>query len=354
MKTLPSAETAFRLIRVAALAASLACFPFLAGCGGDDNNDNDLLGTGIAQPGVSRYAGTYASTVALPNGATGTANIVVAPGGTCTGTLTVSGGATRQVTSFSLGAGTYALSGTVDPTTGAFTMTGNIGGEPFSYSGTFPAPGNGNVGGSYTLTAGGQTYTGSFAGSGIAPTPAPSPVVSPTPAVSPSPIASPSGTPLNITFSAIDGVQNVDTSDFTTAKNTLLQAYPYGAGTVFQTLTIIANSSVAGSTDANRSRRFAVQFFVLKPTVGAVYTTVGTLNAGVQFYQFEDNSGLSPSGRLYNGSGGTVTVVARTASSITVRVSNMTMTPGNYIAGLPTTGAFVANAEITAPIVPQK
>ncbi|MBC8143629.1 MAG: hypothetical protein H7Y38_19535 [Armatimonadetes bacterium] len=350
------------MTRVAALAASLASLALLAGCGGDDNNDSDLLGLSpvVTTPGASRYAGTYNDAISLLNGATATTNIVVAPNGIATGTLTVSGGTatavsgsattrgTRQATAFSFVAGTYAISGTVNPTTGAFQMTGNIGGQPFSYSGNLPTPGG--DGGLFSLTAGTQVYTSSFASPGGGTTPAPSPVVSPSPTVNPSPLASPSGTPLNITFSAVDGVQNVDTSAFTSANQTLLQAYAYGAGTAFQSLTILANSSVAGSTDPNRSRRFVVQFFDLAPIVGATYSPGGTLNCGVQFYQFENNTGVSPAGRLYNGSGGTVTVVARTATSITVRVSNMTMTPGNYIAGLPTTGAFVASGEITAPI----
>ncbi len=357
MKTFPiSAETLFRLNRVAVLAASLATLTLLAGCGGGDNNDSDLFGTGggTSQPAVSRYAGTYKSTVALPNGATGTTNIIVAANGTCTGTLTVAGGTTgRQATAFSFGAGTYAISGTVDPTTGAFTMTGNIGGQPFSYNGTLPAPGNNFVGGSYSLSAGGQAYTGSFAGSSVTPTPTPAPTSSPT--ASPSPVAPPSGTPLSITFSAVDGVQNVDTSAFTAANQTLLQAYPYGTpGSVFESLTVIANTTVAGSTDPNRSRRFAVQFSgtSVAPPVGTKFTLGGAEKCGVQFYQFEegDSAGLSPAGRLYNATGGTVTVLARSASSITLRVSNVVLTPGNYIKGLPTTGAFVADGEITAPI----
>ncbi len=337
--------------RTAFLVATIGTIALITGCGGGDDDPNaGLPPTLVASPSASAYAGTYRSaSIALPDGRIGTTAFTVGGDDRATGTLTVTDGATtRQATSFNFAVGTYAISGTIDPTTGAFSMTGNIGGQTFSYIGTLPTPGNGNVGGSYTLTAGGQTYTGSFAGSGgtVSPTPAPSS----TPIVNPSPVAPPNGTPLNITFSAIDGVQNVDASDFTIANNTLLQAYPYGAGTVFQSLTIIANSTVAGSTDPNRSRRFAVQFFDLEPTVGATYTTGGAQNVGVQFYQFEDNNGLSPSGRLYNGSGGTVTVVARTANSITVRVSNMTMTPGNYIKGLPTAGAFVANGEITAPI----
>jgi len=164
------------------------------------------------------------------------------------------------------------------------------------------------------------------------------------------PVAPGSGS-IALSFSAVTDVGPVDTSTFTASNSTLLQAYEFGVGTSSEFLTIIANASVAGSTDPNRSRRFVVQFLTVTPAVGATFTApIGTNSAGVQFYQFEDNLVPTPTGRLYNGAGGTVTVVARTASSITVRLNGMVMSPGALFRGLPTTGSFVANGDITVPI----
>lgn len=165
------------------------------------------------------------------------------------------------------------------------------------------------------------------------------------------PPVTPGSTAIALTFSTTKDVGVVDTSAFTPANNTLLEAYEYGRGTSTQFLTIIANASVAGSTDTNRSRRFVVQFSTLTPEVGAQFSmSYGPKGAGIQFYQFEDNNLPSPSGRLYNGTVGTVTVVARTATSITLRLNSVTLTPGLYIKGLATSGEFVADGEITAPI----
>jgi hypothetical protein len=94
-----------------------------------------------------------------------------------------------------------------------------------------------------------------------------------------------------------------------------------------------------------------VLFYTFTPEVGAQFSmSYGPKGAGLQFYQFEDNNLPSPSGRLYNGTSGTVTVVARTATSITLRLNSVTMTPGLYIKGLATSGEFIADGEITVPI----
>lgn len=341
-----------------AVTALSAASLLAAGCGGGGTNSvvaAPSLGTGTTS---SAFAGRYVSTLAMGTNQTGAVAFTVAADGTAAGTLTVTTTAeTRQAQSFSFGAGTYAIQGTVDPTTGAFTLTGSVGGQLFSFAGTLPAPGNNFIGGAYTLTAGGQTYSGSFANPNATPTPAPTPTPgttpTPTPAPTPTP-GTPTGNGVSLTLCDINGVTDIDTLPFTTANNTLLNAYPYGQpGSVFCTLTVVANSTVTGSTDPNRSRRFAVQFGgVEEATTGRVYTlpTTGQASCGCQFYQFEDNNGLSPSGRLYNATGGTVTVVNRTATSITVRLSNVTLVPGNYIAGLPTSGTFTVNGEITAPI----
>ena len=192
-----------------------------------------------------------------------------------------------------------------------------------------------------------QSLAAAYATAAAPPAP---PVAPPAPPPA-APPATPGSGAVALTFSAVTGVGPVDTSAFSSSNSTLLQAYEFGVGTVNESLTIVANASVAGSTDPNRSRRFVVQFRTVAPAVGATFTgPTGANSVGVQFYQFEDNLVPTPTGRLYNGAGGSVTVVARTASSITVRLNGLAMDPGALFRGLPSTGAFIANGEITAPI----
>ena len=333
------------LYRIVAPALLLGTLIVLAGCGGDSNNDSDLLGTGgISLPGASRYAGTYRGTLALPEGRTGTTNITVAADGTATGTLTVSGGttATRQATAFSFGTGTYTISGTVDPTTGAFSMTGNIGGQAFSYSGTLPTPGNGNVGGVYTLTAGGQTYTGSFAGSGggtVTPTP--------TPAPTPTPGGTSTGT-TSLTFSNVS-VAGIDVSPITTAsikadasEAKLFFNYDGVESSVNATITA---STGAGALDV-RTLTLALSNTGFPAGSAFSVTEPGTIatKAVAVFRQI----GFSPYKSVgYGAKSGKVVIVSRSATTITFRLENVTFAGDAINSDDSLTGSFTVNGEFT-------
>lgn len=323
--------------RVAALAASAASLLVLAGCGGGDNNDNDLLGA-LPKPGASpvasRYAGTYKSTVALPNGATGTTNITVAADGKATGTLTVSDTTRgRQATAFNVAAGIYAISGTVDPTTGAFTMSGVIAGQSFSYSGTFPAPGNGNVGGSYSLTYAGQTYTGSFTNPGST-TPNPNP----TPTGGGGNTTGQGGT-ANFTFTNVSGA-TIDASALTSAPSfNGLRSAPTG--------TDIINLNLSGASSTGGKTR-AVSVIVSKVgtlAVGDTFKLNPLQNGGGQVSYGENTNGNAAGVKLYMASSGTVTVVALSATSATLRVTDAGI---EAPIGYPAAGTFTMNGEITA------
>ena len=318
----------------------------LAGCGGSevDGIIPAVSPLPSASPIASAYAGTYRSTVALPDGKTGAVTLTVGADNRAMGTLTVSGGRSRQATAFSFGTGTYAISGTVDPTTGAFSMTGNIGGQSFSYSGTLPAPGNNFVGGSYSLTAGGQTYSGSFANPGVQPTPTPAP--SPTPGVS-------NGGTQSLTFSNITGENaSIDLSPLTTA--TVSSNDGIGAGASInntnETLGISTFNKVAGSTPAEKLRSLSIVLIRENGTVktGDVFDyerTSGNIRTSfaqsrlVPFLQTE---------RQYDGRIGTVTVVSRTATAITVRVNGLRMS--YFDTATNTANTFTVDGDITAPI----
>ncbi|MBC7806654.1 MAG: hypothetical protein H7145_10935 [Akkermansiaceae bacterium] len=153
----------------------------LVGCGGGDDDPNAGLPL-IASPNTSLFAGRKTGTVTLSGGKTGALDFTVDAANRATGSITIAG-SSRQAYSFALG--TFNISGTVDPITGAFTMVGDIPGSgPFSVGGTLPD--TSGVGGGYTLTAAGETYTGVF---GAITVPSPSPGATPTPAPTPTPVA---------------------------------------------------------------------------------------------------------------------------------------------------------------------
>ena len=137
----------------AALITSLAFFT--AACGSDDSN---VYG-GFSQNQVNQFAGTYAGRGALSNGQTGTLNLTVGPDGKVTGTFVVANPVMALAT-FSVATGSYAVSGSVDPSTGAFTVSGTVPDfGSFSITGVLPRNG---VGGSYVVTLNGQTFTGAI------------------------------------------------------------------------------------------------------------------------------------------------------------------------------------------------
>lgn len=180
----------FLLSRLApvALLASLTAVS-LVGCGsGKDNNDNDLFTPNIGAGSNTAFAGRRVSTIALSGGKTGTLDFLVDVNNQATGTLTVSGATTKQAFSFT--AGTYSVTGTVDPKTGAFNLTGSIPGSGgFNIAGTLPSA---SGGGGYTLKANGETYTSSF---GVVATPKPN--------ATPTPVATPSSSGGAVTFAVV-------------------------------------------------------------------------------------------------------------------------------------------------------
>ena len=152
-----------RLLRASrgkAVSASLLLFALalplgIVGCGGGNNSINGSNGTLLS------VAGNYASSSAtsLSAGRAGALALTVAANNTATGTLTVTDTGTRSGRAYDFSVGIFDVAGTVDPYTGAYTLSGNFpGSTPFSIGGTLPTSGqNGN----YTITVNGETFTGS-------------------------------------------------------------------------------------------------------------------------------------------------------------------------------------------------
>ncbi len=146
----------------AALITSLAFFT--AACGSDDSN---VYGGGFSQSQINQFAGTFAGRGTLSNGQTGTLNLTVGADGKANGTFVVDT-PVRALASFTVVNGSYSVSGTVDPNTGAFTVTGTVP-EFGTFSITGVLPRNGAVG-NYVVTLNGQTFTGAIQAGSTPPT----------------------------------------------------------------------------------------------------------------------------------------------------------------------------------------
>lgn len=313
----------------------------LVGCGGGDDDPNAGLPL-AASPGTSPFAGRKTGTVALSGTKTGALDFTVDAANRVTGTLTVANG-TRQAYGFSVG--TFDITGSVDPLTGAFTMTGNIPGSgPFSVSGTLPN--TSGVGGGYTLTAAGETYTGVF---GPVTVPSPSPGATPTPAPSPTPVAGGA-----ISFQVISKSTDCNVTESKLNNFSVESAAFAGSGGTYN----VTMQSKSG--DAN----FGLSWLRLNDSDGLTPETLA-IPTEPQIGAFGDPfqialSGLSmpagvgvtfggvslPGAGLWRPSGGTFVVESVNGSTVVVRGENVVFKP----VPAPTnsaTGDFTANFRIT-------
>ena len=185
--------------------AAVGATGILAGCGGGNGS--------YLSPGGSQNAPPFGGTnltgrIALADGQTGDIVLSTGANNTASATLTVSGAARSRQALVVIATG--LLSGTYDPATGAFHLSGSytVNGQLYSVDlqGTFPTP-PATVGGSIRITINGHIYTSTF-GSVPAPSPSPSPLPSALPSSSPSPSPTPSpapGTLNSITVAASGG-----------------------------------------------------------------------------------------------------------------------------------------------------
>ena len=116
------------------------------------------------------FTGRYASAVPLDDGARGAVDLLAAADGTVRGTVTIAATAARPALQI---ATVVDVSGTFDPATGDFSVTGSFvgtGGE------TITVRLAGRLGGPFTLAIGGRAYDATFA---TAATPTPTPTRTP-------------------------------------------------------------------------------------------------------------------------------------------------------------------------------
>ena len=324
------------------VALASLCGLGVVGCGGSEY-DAPVLGGGVIG-GTSPFAGRKVSTVALSGGKTGTLDFVVDAANRCTGTLAVSGGATKQAYAFT--AGLFNISGTVDPATGAFTMTGNIPGSgAFSIGGTLPSA---TTVGGYTLTANGETYTSTFA-----------PVASPTPGATPTPTPSASPAPSSggaVTFTVLSKSADCNVTESKLSNLTIKSATVSAVnGGVY------AFSSALDSGDTSFSLgwlRLAdpdgltpeTQAISTDPQIGAFGDPFQTaIYTGIQM---PAGVGLSYGGYTLPGAGvwrpksGTIVIESVVGKTVVVRGENVVFepTPAPTNSG---TGTFTTNFRVT-------
>ena len=146
----------------ACLALFITALAFCsAACGSDDSgftnanaNANQPVVSSQANPFAARYLGTGA----LSNGQTGDLDMTVDAQGNVSGTFTVVNAPVSALADFSVVAGSYPVSGTVDTNTGAFTLAGSV---PdlgnFSITGLLPLDGGH---GQYVVSLNAQSFSG--------------------------------------------------------------------------------------------------------------------------------------------------------------------------------------------------
>ncbi|MGV3614766.1 MAG: hypothetical protein ACO1SV_05450 [Fimbriimonas sp.] len=138
-------------IQLTVLAFLVVLFT-LVGCGGDGRNP-------IAEIPNNPYAGTYDGAVSLTDGRRGALDFTANAAGVASGTLEI----TSEDRAYDFKLGIFDISGTVDDD-GSFTMSGNIPGSgPFTITGRLGL--NGEPG-TFTLTAGGETHSGTIGDDG--------------------------------------------------------------------------------------------------------------------------------------------------------------------------------------------
>ena len=139
----------------AALIASLAFCT--AACGSDDNSYS--YGNGFNQNQINQFAARFLGTSNL-GGQNSSLDITVDNAGTATGTMIVTNPPMRAINplAVTIPGGTYNVTGTVNPNTGAFSLTGTIVGfGNFTINGVLPT---GTAQGNYLVTINGQNYPG--------------------------------------------------------------------------------------------------------------------------------------------------------------------------------------------------
>lgn len=304
---------------------------FTSACGNNSNLDeyvNNSINNG------NTLAGQYLGANNLNSGQVGTLDVTVAQDGSASGTYKV----TNPTVGQTITTGTYPVTGSVNLTTGTFTLSGTIPGlGAFSISGVLPI--SGNVA-NYTITINNQTFTGAIqpASQGT-PTPpsnnggATSKLIS-------------SGTLSNFLFTPDNSYNGANPP----VSNSSLfgGAVATGSDNSQSATLLLSETSLNGQTATIRSF-----------TVSVVVPSGETLQAGTTYPLVSNGRGafltLNKSVGVTAVEGwtiganttGSATIVSLDANSITVNFSFNNLVPNTGIANNTATGSFNTSGTIT-------
>ncbi len=275
------------------LLGAILLTSLLTGCGGSDSSSS------IA---ANPFAGAYNGTSTLDAGRTGTLTASVSSTGAVTGTFAVAAAPTATPgKNFSFSIGTFNLTGTVDAS-GTLNATGTdpIGGA-FTITGTLSRTGNG----SFTITAGGDSYNGTIS-------------------------VSAGGGSGSLTISNAIGT-NLTNSSAWPSTPFLLISEASGLTSVIAT---------PATTDFSRNLNMMLES---RATSGTDYPIDSSNLNSVTIFTYTDGTGNSAKTWIANG--GTFRLISKSAGKIKFQLINATFAPsGDNLS--PATGTFTLNATL--------
>ena len=281
-----------KVMKTQNLLGPLLLASLLTGCGGSDSASS------IA---ANPFAGAYNGIATLDAGRTGTLTASVSSTGALTGTFAVAAAPTATPgKNFSFSIGTFNLTGTVDAS-GTLNATGTdpIGGA-FTITGTLSRTGNG----SYTITAGGDSYNGTIS-------------------------VSAGGGSGNLTISNVSG-SNVNTAAWSGTPFLLISE----AGGLSAVL------AIPSQTDNTRNLNMLLE---ARATSGTDYPIDSSNLNSVTIFTYTD--GIGANAKTWIANGGTFRLISKSAGKIKLQLVNATFAP-SAAAGNPATGTFTLNATL--------
>ena len=347
------------------LAGGLLAVSFIfsvVGCGSGSGTGVSALpvpgAAGSTNSNLAAFVGrTYAGQIALTDGQIGTVSVVVAAGGTASGTLEINDltrKATTQAAKSRLIIATPFLSGTFDPATGAINLSGSytVNGQviPISIVGTLPTPPS-VTGGSYSVTINGQTFSSTFGSTtGTNPTPSATPTPNPSGSPTPSPSASPAPASGAVQFAVVSQDANCNFVDPGINSWTIQRAnFSLVPGSLYQLTSVIQGTNKSGGS-------FTVGWQRLKATtlVPETFTFVPVPQIGAFGDDFQ---GILQTGvtTVINGAsvgawrptGGQLVVQSVNGSMVTVHGEKVEFSPTTGLGINRATGKFIADFTVT-------
>lgn len=307
---------------VRAILISALCVLTVA-CG---DSGNDFVSTNNTNTGV---VGNFLGSATVGNNQASTLNVTSNTNGTIAGNFLI-----NAPTPQAIAAGTYPVSGTVDLSTGAFTVTGTIPGiGNFTITGTLPS---GNNQGSYQVTLNNQTFQGTIQNSSLGQPTAPnnnnnngnSSVIQ-------------SGTLSNFVFNPDGNYNGVNPP---VSANSLIAGAVATGTNGSESATFVLTDTVVNAQTV-RIRSFVVSI-VAPPgeslVTGQTYQLASspTSNGAVIALSTSEGTTVIDGWSLVQATTGQATITARDTNSITMNFQFNNVGPNSEVANNPSTGTF--------------